>query len=142
MRYNYVLSYEFGVSIKLLDTFPKSDVIWERIDDVRFMMMLSLINLGIFLQRFMHYIKGLPFENPELINKKFEIKVRTLVGWELSRRYLETMKDILDECRVDYHDAVNKGIQDFKFETQLHEREKLVAMMIFPLKGTKAPYPR
>jgi hypothetical protein len=106
------------------------------------MMMLSLINLGIFLQRFMHYIKGLPFENPELINKKFEIKVRTLVGWELSRRYLETMKDILDECRVDYHDAVNKGIQDFKFETQLHEREKLVAMMIFPLKGTKAPYPR
>jgi len=90
----------------------------------------------------MHYIKGLPFENPELINEKFEIKVRILVGWELSQRYPETLKDVLAECRVDYHDAVNKAIQDFRFETQLQEREKLVAMQIFPLKGTKAPCPR
>lgn len=90
----------------------------------------------------MHYIKGLPFENPELINRKFEIKVRTLVGWELSQRYPETMDAVLDECRVDYHDAVNKAIQDFRFENQLHEREKLVAMQIFPLIEKKPPCPR
>jgi len=90
----------------------------------------------------MHYIKGLLFENPELINNKFEIKVRTLVGWELSQEYPETLKNIMDECRVDYHDAVNKAIQDYRFETQLQEREKLIAMQIFPLVGTKAPCPR
>lgn len=90
----------------------------------------------------MHYIKGLPFENPELVNDRLEVRLRTLVGWELSARYPECLKSIMDECRVDYNDAVNKAIQDFRFETQLHEREKLVAMMIFPLKGTKAPCPR
>ena len=90
----------------------------------------------------MHYIKGLPFENPELVDEKLEIQLRTLVGWELSSRYPECVKEILNECRVDYHDSVNKAIQDFRFETRLHEREKLAAMMIFPLQGTKAACPR
>ncbi|XP_073386521.1 uncharacterized protein [Physcomitrium patens] len=90
----------------------------------------------------MHYVKGLPFDNPELINEKFKTKARTLVGWELSARYPERLEAVLDECREDYHDAVNQGIQDYRLKINLHEGEKLAAMQIFPLQGLKAPCPR
>lgn len=80
--------------------------------------------------------------NPELVNEKLETKLRTLVGWELSHRFPAVMLSYMNDLRVEYHDAVNKGISDFKYENNSDEREKLNAMQIFPLKGTKAPCPR
>lgn len=64
------------------------------------------------------------------------------MGWELSHRFPAVMLSYLNDLRVDYHDAVNKGISDFKYENNSDEREKLNAMQIFPLKGSKAPCPR
>ena len=54
----------------------------------------------------------------------------------------KVIESFMLDLKTDTHDAVNKAISDFRYEHSLEEREKLTAMQIFPLQGTRAPCPR
>ncbi|MCO5557849.1 hypothetical protein L7F22_011421 [Adiantum nelumboides] len=88
------------------------------------------------------YVEGLPFENPDIFNAAWKVRLENLAGISLSKRYLDLVNNYLESFKVEYRRIVKKSILDHKYYVSKEDFSRLKALQIFYREQRKPTVPR
>ncbi|KAL2653372.1 hypothetical protein R1flu_021500 [Riccia fluitans] len=91
-------------------------------------------------ERYTRFLETIPFLNREGVDDNLLLRLMTRVGRNLSLSYSQVVKTFMDELKIEYHNAVNKAVLDFKYAVANDEwRAHYSGLQIFPGSESTAP---